>query len=379
MNLSKEISGVCDRRRGAMMAMIVILLPVLLSLAALAINLVYIELCSTQVQIATDASAHAASRALATTKSRSEALNAANAASAQNPVGDQVITFSNGDLELGVATRASVGDEYSFAPTGDATVANSVRMTAKSFMASSNGGFAPLFPFLGNSYRIRPQKTATVTQGVVDISLVIDRSGSMAYAANEIAAYPPAPAAAPADWEFGDPVPRDARWLDLVAATRVFLDELQSNGNEEQVSLTTYSDAATTPVQLTTQFDQITNQLDLISTSYASGATNITQGLVEGAAALTNPSLSRDHAQQVLVLMTDGVYNLGGSPKWKAGNIADQGVMLYLITFSNEADTALMQTIVRDHGAVHIHADSGAALREAFREVARRIPTLLTN
>lgn len=47
---------------------------------------------------------------------------------------------------------------------------------------------------------------------------------------------PPDPSSAPAGWDFGDPVPPNARWLDLIAAVQVFNNELTASPQEELLS-----------------------------------------------------------------------------------------------------------------------------------------------
>ena len=71
MNDSKTL------RAGATMVTVVILLPVLFILAAMAINLAYIQVVRTKVQIVTDAAARAAGRVYAETGDEAQALAAA--------------------------------------------------------------------------------------------------------------------------------------------------------------------------------------------------------------------------------------------------------------------------------------------------------------
>ena len=74
---------------------------------------------------------------------------------------------------------------------------------------------------------------------MIEVALVLDRSGSMAYADNEPAVYPPIPAAAPYDWDFGDPAPNLARWRNAVVSVEAFLTELNKSSLNERVSLVT--------------------------------------------------------------------------------------------------------------------------------------------
>ncbi len=75
----------------------------------------------------------------------------------------------------------------------------------------------------------------------MDIALVLDRSGSMAYASNESANGSVPPAAAPIGWTFGQPVPSPSRWRELSTAVASFINLVETSGHNEQLSLSTYS------------------------------------------------------------------------------------------------------------------------------------------
>jgi Ca-activated chloride channel family protein len=127
---------------------------------------------------------------------------------ARNPIGTKVLPLDASDFEFGVSTRNSISETYEFTA---ASTGNAVRLTTRSLSSGVGGDIDPVFPLLGSVIQFRPLRTATCTQLDLDIALVIDRSGSMAYAANELAAYPSNPMNPPAGWVFGDPVPPNAR------------------------------------------------------------------------------------------------------------------------------------------------------------------------
>jgi len=362
-------------RQGATLVLIVVLLPALLAIAALAINLAHIESINTDIQVAADAAVRAASREYVLTGDKDLALVAAQQAASRNPVGSQVLPITAGDLEYGTSIRNSIGEPYDFVPTGSG---NAVRLTTRTLASGSGTTISPLFPILGSSFSIRTERSAVSTQGTIDVCLVVDRSGSMAYAANEPAVYPPVPAAAPSTWQFGDPVPPNSRWLDLIAAVKTFNQEIDSTPQQELVCLSTYSDTTTTPVPLTDDFTQIIDALNAISMQFESGGTNIGDGMLEGAAAVSDESLGRPFATKVVVLMTDGNHNIGTHPNWAAGRLAEQGITLFTITFSDEAAQSRMKFAAETCGGKHFHAVTATQLSEAFKEIARSLPTLLT-
>lgn len=358
------------------MILVVIMLPVLLALAAMAINIAYIESVNTDIQVATDAAARAAGREFAMTSDQSKALDAAKEAVARNLIDDAVMPLSSQDLEFGNGVRNSLGEPYVFTPSGGNN-GNAVRVTTRSLGAGGNPNLKPIFPVFG-SVQIRPIRDAVSTQALIDLSLVVDRSGSMAYAADEQAVHPPNPSRAPIDWEFGDPVPPGARWLDLVAAVDVLIEHLNNSAQQEQLALSVYNDSPTTPQRLTSDYGTIGNSLDAISVNFEKGGTNIGGGMLEGLAALSDDAVRREFALPVMILMTDGIHNIGTSPRSAANQLHNNSVTLFVITFSDEADRNPMKAIAQQCGGEHFHAVDVQQLRDAFSEIARRLPMLLT-
>ena len=178
------------KRRGATIVLIVIMLPILFTLSAMAISLSYTQLIRTELQIATDVSGRAAGRVYSLTADRDQAFNAARLVAGRNTIGGEAFVINRDDLVFGTAERSSIGERYSFA---ESTISNSVQLTTDP--VASGIGATPFFSGFSPSTRLSPTKSAVSTIIELDIALVIDRSGSMAYAANEIAAYPPAPSA----------------------------------------------------------------------------------------------------------------------------------------------------------------------------------------
>ena len=174
-----QLAFIRNRRRarqGAIIALIAVMLPVLFILAAFAINLAHIQTVNTETQVAADAAVSAATRAYVLTGSKADALAAAQLAAARNPIGGVVMPLHARDLEFGLSLRTSVNERYSFVP-GDS--GNAIRLTTNTL---ADSGIVPsLFPFMGSIAEIRPRLSATSTQMVVDIVLVVDRSGSMAF------------------------------------------------------------------------------------------------------------------------------------------------------------------------------------------------------
>lgn len=363
-------------RRGAMLVMILVLLPVLLSLAAYAINLAHIESAHTEIRIANDAAAKAAGRVYSLTGDRALALEAAQEAAENNPIFNEfVLPIEDGDLTIGSSTREADLAAYDFTPSFQG---NSVRIMTQSLADGDGKAIGTLLPIFGFQSDIRPLFTSTSTQSDIDIALVIDRSGSMAYAADEIAEYPPVPVAAPAGWDFGAPVPPQSRWLDLVAAIDVFRNALNDSPQEELVSLSVYNDENQTLVDLTDDYAQLSPPLDDISAQFDLGGTNIGDGMLRGLNTLTGTDKARSDAAKVIIVLTDGVHNTGTSPFFAASLSADRGVTVFTITFSDEAKQADMESVANIGRGSHIHAVTGDALKQAFIDIVKQLPNVLT-
>ncbi len=356
-------------RQGATAATLALMLPVVLAVAAYAINVVYIELARTELQITIDVATRAAGRVLAVTQDKTQAAAAAEKLMLENPFANEKMNLSGSDLVFGVSTRYSETRRYDFRPGPNP---NAVQIQA-------NGKIKVpmLFPTMGVPIDFRPIKTSICTQAEMDISLVVDRSGSMAFSATEISGnYNPA--AAPVGWKYGDPVPPNARWLDAVNAVQAFLLVIEQSSQEEHVSLTTYNSTAKTDVTLTSDYLPIETAMDGYSAKFDSGATNIGDGILFGASALANKKTARSWATRVMIVLTDGIHNTGTDPLYAAQTAAAENILIYTVTFSDEADNARMEQVAAAGSGKHYHASTGLQLVEAFEDIAHRLPTLIT-
>lgn len=364
-----------ELRRGAITTLVALMLPMLVILAAFAMNFAYMELTRTQAMIAADASARAGGRTFALTGSLANAkLNAQNAAN-RNLIAGSALTLRDSDFITGVATRATSADRFNFTPSG--TNPNSLKVVINRSSSGINGGISHLFPNIFGASSFEITRTSVSTRVDVDIAFVMDRSGSMAFAANEVSTPFNIPVNAPTGWFFGDPAPPLSRWLDLDNAARAFLTELSSSPVNEQVALVTYGSSASIDRSMTGNYAQIQSGLSFYTNSFPSGATNIGDGLNKGASALGG---GRAFASKVIVLMTDGrrTPGLGPNPVNVATNLAKQGVIIFTVTFSDEAEQNEMKNVANAGMGKHFHAVDAASLTTVFETIARTIPTILT-
>ena len=314
-------------RSASALALLVILLPVVLAISAYAINVVYMELARTQLQVNTDVATRAAGRTLAVTGDQKQAIAAAKRMMQLNTFVNQRLNVTDNNIVFGASTRTSASERYSFNLSDNP---NAVR-----FETNGKVQVPMLFPTMGVSIDFRPVKQAISTQSELDIALVIDRSGSMAFSSGEVAGnYNPA--AAPLGWAFGDPVPPFSRWHDAVSAVDSFLNYLNTTVHDERVALITYSDKASRDEQLTTNYPLLGASLTDISLSFKGGSTNIGDGIAFGSAELGNKSTARPWASRILIVLTDGIWTSGLDPKIAATAAAAEDITIYTLTFQTK-------------------------------------------
>ncbi|MCC9605946.1 VWA domain-containing protein [Blastopirellula sp. JC732] len=357
-----------NRRRGAILILVAVLLPVILWMAAFCVDVAYMQLTRTELRIATDAAARAGARTLSLEQDASLAHAAAIEYAAKNNVAGNTLTLADSDVEIGLSVR--VDDEGRFEFSDGGTLLNSVHVTGRRTLDSPDGAVRLyLTPIFGHEF-FQPATDATASQIDRDIALVVDRSGSMTFKLSE-SKYQPG-------WKNNDPVPAGARWWALVDSVDGFLNELGSTPQLELVSLSSYNSSATIDQNLTDNYSKITQAIEKYSKKYPDGSTNITAGMDKGIQTLQNKTYARPYASKTMVVMTDGNHNFGSSPTTAAYDAADADIVVHTITYGGDANEYLMREVARIGGGQHWHAPTEADLEEVFREIARNAPTLLT-
>ena len=362
-------------RSGAVIPMLAILLPVVVILAAFAINIAYLELNRTEMFIASDAASRATGREFMITNDVAAARARGRAAASRNMIGGKPLQLADSDFVFGQAARAGLADRYSFSPGG--FNANAVEVTAKRTTGSLDGPLKLLMPNPFAMSTVESSQTSRSNQIEVDVVLVIDRSGSMAYASNEPAVFPPIPAAAPSGWLFNGPAPFPSRWRDAVAAVDVFLFELAASPINELVGLVTYNGSTTIDQTLTGDYNSIRLALNNYTVFFQSGSTNIGGGIADGQNCFAF-SATRPVAAKVMIVLTDGIDTVGSDPIGAAKFAADEQIMIFTITFSDEADQATMQSVASSALGKHYHATNLASLSLIFKDIARQLPVLIS-
>lgn len=364
------------RRQGGMLVFVAILLPAILILMAFAINIGWMDLVRTRTIIAADASTRAAGRMFAITGDLEQAKAKSREIAQLNTIAGKAISISDSDFVLGRSSRVSSTGRYQFTPGGSNP--NAMRVRIKRTNSSSNGGVGFLLPRTFDAEEFEFEKSAVSTRVDVDISFVVDRSGSMIYAANEKATgFPPN---ANPSWKVNDAAPPKSRWRDLAEATNHFITEIEDSALDERVSLVTYGDNAALDRAMTDIYSSIQSGVAKYTNSFPTGATNIGAGLEMGINSLGGGG-ARTSASKIVILMTDGKLNAPAgapNPVTVAKKAAEKGILIFTVTFADEADQALMQSVATAGGGQHFHASTGTNLTAILKTIVRILPTVLT-
>jgi Ca-activated chloride channel family protein len=363
------------KRLGGILPMIAVMLPVTLGMSAFAINIAYIELNRTEMYVAADAAARAAGRDFALNWDQTKAITLGKSAGTRNPVGGKPFVLEDADFVFGEATRANANSRYNFTKGG--ANPNAVEVNIRRTKGSVNGAIKTVFEYGGYTSDVESSITSRTNQAEADICLVIDRSGSMAYASNEKAVYPPLPKASPAGWWFGQAAPTPCRWRDLAGSVDVFVKEMSKTPIKENVSLVTYSNSAGADVGLVNDYAKISEGIDKYTKAFSGGATNIAGGIQNGINVLSG-SEARVFSMKIMVLMTDGIDTTGSNLVQAAKDAAAKNIMIFTVTFSDEADQKTMQNVAKIGLGKHYHANNASDLQKVFLEISRQIPVLIS-
>lgn len=373
-----------QERRGAILVLVAVIMPVFVLMAAFAIDVAWMQLVRTELRTATDAASRAGAKTLSIEQSVPLARAAALDAATRNLVAGTPMEITGTDVEFGKSEQANEDSRFAFAK--DATPLNAVRVDAKCADGSPKGPVNLFFGSMMGVNNFSPRYAATSTMLDRDICLVIDRSGSMGLDL----------------FTLGDrngqncgPLTTDTRFFALATAVAAFIDELDLTLSREQLSLASYSSrrridcdrrrrgpeidfqVADIRQELSQDYTGVTAAMADFLANGIGGSTAIGEGLIKGIEAIEGPN-SRPFALKTIVLMTDGIHNTGVEPIVPARTAAAKNITVHTVTFSAGADRTRMRAVARETGGQHFHADTAEDLREVFREIARTLPVLLT-
>ena len=378
-----------DRRRGAILILIATLLILFFGMVAFYVDVAYMQLCRTQLRIAADAAARASGESLSREQDLDLARQAAKDMAAEHIVAGVPLELADSDIIPGRASMQSDG-HWDFDPAG--TPVNGLQIIGRRTSDSPSGSIALFFGKIFNVTDYETSQQAVVVRMDRDICLVVDRSSSMKLYVTEASE-----SMSTSDTRFDEP-PRGvgkgptysqrSRWAALVDAVKVFNNALATTDQEEYVALVSYAsegkwagiwnNASDVDQALTSNPALIDAAMAKISARVFNGMTEISTGMDDGIAVLTDTSKARPYAVKTMIVLTDGHQNAGRPSVSAAEDAAALDITVHTITFGDGADVAGMQQVAAAGGGKHYHAPDEAALKAAFKEIALTLPVLLT-
>jgi Mg-chelatase subunit ChlD len=373
-------------RRGAIVALVGVSLPMLVLLAAYSVDVAYMEIVRAQLRISSDSAAKAALISLGDGQSQANAITFAQSVANNNLVAGQQVTYSSSNILFGNAVKN--GGVYVF--TSGGTPTNSVQATGTVTPTLLLGAYLPVSSFT-------TQQVSVATRISHDIILVLDRSASMAFdlSANEFT-YPSDISGGTATQlycYFHAPSATASRWSALTAAVNSFINTLNARNLDVHVALVTYAETysfgnysateSALDVQLTSNVSLITSAMNAYGQKPLLGDTNIAAGLATAQTELTGTRARTATADRTIILLTDGVATQGNMniASLTLANRQNSEIVTHVITFGGEAGSGSVQTAMQNaaqsgNGNFY-NAPTAATLTQAFQNIADSLPAVL--
>lgn len=369
------------RRRGAMVILVLFVIVALLVLAAISVDVAYMQLTRAQLRASTDTAARAATESIARTGDLEEARRVAKEVAATNFVAGEPLRIKDEDIVFGNTVKSDDG-VWKF--TAHVEPYNSVRVLGDRRSGSESGSVGLAFGSILGRGDFEPSLSATaakVGSAKRDFVIVADRSHSMAFdLSGGDWVYPQGRRGYTQSRYCQKPHPVHSRWAHLVQAHAEFVDGLGDTEDEERLGLVTYASSysgcdgrypdAGIDVPVSKVPEDVTAFLKVRSKQAIPGGTNIYAGIVQGIHAISDASRVRKDATKIIVLMTDGRHNTGAEPIYAAQEAKRRGIIIVTITFSGGADQTRMQAVASLTGGQHFHAPTASDLKKIFRQVA---------
>jgi Ca-activated chloride channel homolog len=391
-------------RRGAAAMLLTVMMFVFIVTAAITVDYAYMQLVRTELRAATDAAAKAGAEALSRTQNTQQAIGEAVRYAAANKVGGQSVRLSTDDVVIGRVKMNGSG-KWQFRENDEPY--NAVKVVAQAGDFQNGGGGIPLFfsRVLGqNSFA--PTYEATAGQQEVEVCLCLDRSGSMNFDMSGADwVFPPNNPRLSnftmwgAEWRnmLSPPHPVDSRWAALARSIDVFLTESSTPNGQPRTSVVTWGSDYMMPVSPYTIYPAASIDYALPgrggfkwednvaavkaavafrSNSVIMGSTNLSAGLDRAVASLNGTNNNR-FANKVIILLTDGEWNLGRDPVLAAYDARAQGMIVHCISMLT-SNQPVLQNIADTCGGKYYGTQNEDELRNAFIEIARSLPVVLT-
>jgi Flp pilus assembly protein TadG len=376
-------------RRGIIVILAAVGLLVLLAITILSVDTAYIQLTRTELRVATDAAAKAAAEALMRTQDTAQAVAAAKSMASLNKVAGKPLQIATSDVVFGNTTQSRTG-EWAF--QGNVAPYNSVQVMSSLQDSNANGSVNLFFAGMIGKGKFQPTEKAVATVYRQDVLLCIDRSHSMCFDLSGVNwVYP---SGRPWTTELKNPPHAlKSRWASLRRAVDDYLGIVDDIQPPPRVGLVTWASEITTSTTeyaytgktskktlrdaaLSSDYTTLRNAIATKSVNVMLGGTEMSAGIDEAIAVLK--SSDRPLSKKIIVLMTDGQWNLGRSPVLCAQEARDANIVIHTISFLPGAVQNDLVTVAETTGGRHYHAENEAELRDAFSELAKSLPVILT-
>lgn len=357
------------RRRGSVLTLVAFFMVVLVAMAAFSVDVAYMQLVNTQLRTSTDVAAKAGTSYLMQGKSESQAVQYAIDIAAKNTVAGKSLYLNPSDITLGQSQLQSNGS-WSF--VAGLKPYQAMQINSKLTNNNSNGAVKLFFgPLLGKK-RYTTSTTSVATAFACDVSLVLDRSGSMKWDMSGVDDQYP--------WGGKDnkaPV-TGSRWMALDSSVKSFTDLLSTSSAPPRVGVVTWASDVTTDLGFTTSMSSVYSAVHKYTDDNFDGMTNMCQGMQYGVAQLTG-STARSTAKKIMVLMSDGDWNEGSDPVAYASTAAANNITIYTISLlTSGTGTRALQSIANATGGKSYYANDSASLNSAWTDIAYSLPIVLT-
>jgi len=371
-------------RKGSTTVVFVFLLNIVLILGVFICEYSYLKLAQTELRIAVDACTRAASAEYGISKNLDKAVAAAKSMANRYQVGRREFSLEPQDIVSGSITPRMDGT-YQFSP--GASPINAFRIATGFTNDSVMGGIDALFPAIHGVERFQISNQSTVAEIDLEVVLVLDRSGSMAFDLSGYSwQYPNG-----GSWYLNYFLPPDSsgsRWAALESALDLFAEVLEQKTKKVPVAVASYStnystwseyfvamfssQEVTLEQSFSTDYEILRESVAAIGDSEIIGGTNISAGM-DLAVEILEASPNREYAYQIMIVLTDGQWNAGRSPVLAAEDAAEKGIKIYSVAFSNNADVETMQSVTDIGGGKLFYAVTKEQLEEAFRQIAKSL------
>jgi Flp pilus assembly protein TadG len=386
-----------------MLVLVAVSLIILLVAAAFSVDVAFMQLSRQELHIATDAAAKAAAASLAQGGSPGQAKNAAVDCAAANTVGGKPLSINAGNIDFGQVAYTALG-RWEF--VRDATPLCAARVSVDMSQGTHAGPIHLFFGRLLGTSTFNPYATSTAACVRNKVCFCFDRSRSMTFDLSGNEEQWPSGNGWPNGVPAGLPILKKqlyppcngSRWSSLCSAANLFLDVLGHSSVPTPVALITWSEATSytayyqegtyyngacafeavdTDSLFLTEHAALRTALDARGSKTMLGRTNMSAGL-QRAIELFNATDDGTPWNKIIILFSDGLWNVGSDPLVMAQTAADAKIVVHTVGLLNGADNGAMRTISTITGGMYFYAPDGASLQSAFEQLARTLPVILT-